>query len=166
MCKQSVLALLQVQTGLKQLDSSVPWLCVRANNDSCSEIHTDDANDTFDAECIAHSHQAITMHNVNAPTLSYLQQLATNAGKICQLSPDRTDADVDVPSLDALHVLYEWIGATSCGIAGKWVYFCPLMPKQIGLCYSLLTRAPCLLVIVMCTSASHGTLALVYTMCC
>ena len=114
--------MVQVQNAFKHSTQAVPVLCVRAHADSCAEIHTTNVSGALDVECLAHQHQNTTMQNVTAPTLQYIQQLAISCGSASQSSQDQADADASLTSLDALHDLYEWVGAVSCGISGKWAF--------------------------------------------
>ena len=95
---------------------------MRANADSCAEIDTTNVSSAADAECLPHQNQNTTMQNVMAPTLEYIQHLATSCGGVGQSSQGQTDADASQTSLNALYDLYEWVGAISCGMSGKWAF--------------------------------------------
>lgn len=111
------LALMQTNDRLKQSKDAVPLLCVQTQHGSIAEVDTA-ASGVLDTECLAHKHQHLKTSQVMAPKLEYMQQVARGAGDAGSVVPEAADALSATP-MAALHDLYEWIGAVSCGIHGQ-----------------------------------------------
>ena len=69
------------------------------------------------SECIAHEHKQVISPGVQAPTVSYMQQIAASAAAA---DPPASDTEIaKAATVDHLHELYEWIGGVSCGVQGR-----------------------------------------------
>jgi len=134
---------LQIRDRLQHALEPVHLLCVRAQHDNVAEIDFAAVNGLISSECIAHEHQQTTSAGVQAPSASYLQQIALSAAAVKHEDNPVTD---DNTPMDHLHELYEWIGGVSCGLQGEfgmqWLLlqnsstYCALNPPE--------TDSPCL----------------------
>ncbi|KAA6429272.1 MAG: hypothetical protein FRX49_00668 [Trebouxia sp. A1-2] len=98
----------RLQHGLQP----VHLLCVKAQHDNVAEIDFAAVSGLISSECIAHEHQQTISAGVQAPSTSYLQQIALSADV---KHGDNANTDDNTP-MDHLHELYEWIGVVSCGL--------------------------------------------------
>ncbi|DBB08408.1 TPA: hypothetical protein ACH3X3_008561 [Trebouxia sp. C0006] len=100
----------RLQHGLEP----VRLLCVKTQHNNVVEIDFAAVSGLISSECIAHEHQQTTSAGVQAPSASYLQQIALSAAV---KHDNNADTDDNTP-MDHLHELYEWIGGVSCGLQG------------------------------------------------
>ena len=111
------IASMQITDRLQHGLEPVHLLCVKAQHDNVAEIDFAAVSGLISSECIAHEHQQTTSAEVQAPSASYLQQIALSAAVN---HGDNADTDDNTP-MDHLHELYEWIGGVSCGLQGEWL---------------------------------------------
>lgn len=111
------IASLQIRDRLQHGLQPVHLLCVKAQHDNVAEIDFAAVSGLISSECIAHEHQQTISAGVQAPSTSYLQQIALSADV---KHGDNANTDDNTP-MDHLHELYEWIGVVSCGLQGKWL---------------------------------------------
>ncbi len=133
---QSILiciALLQIRDRLQHGLEPVRLLCVKAQHDNVTEIDFAAVSGLISSECIAHEHQQTTSAGGQAPSASYLQQIALSAAV---KHGDNADTDDNTP-MDHLHELYEWIGGVSCGLQGEWS-----LPQNCSFVMHLLCSEP------------------------
>ena len=109
------IASMQITDCLQHGLEPVHLLCVKAQHDKVAEIDFAAVSGLISSECIAHEHQQTTSAEVQAPSASYLQQIALSAAVN---HGDNADTDDNTP-MDHLHELYEWIGGVSCGLQGE-----------------------------------------------
>ncbi len=108
--------LLQIKDRLQHSTAPVHFLCIRVQRDSIAEIDFTGVAGVISSECIAHEHQQTRSSLMQAPTVSYMQQIADSADVAASV-PEGASPDASA-SIDHLHELYEWIGAVSCGVQG------------------------------------------------
>ena len=109
------IASLQIRDRLQHGLEPVRLLCVKTQHNNVVEIDFAAVSGLISSECIAHEHQQTTSAGVQAPSASYLQQIALSAAVN---HGDNADTDDNTP-MDHLHELYEWIGGVSCGLQGE-----------------------------------------------
>lgn len=107
----------QVVKGLQRCTGPVHLLCARSQGSSVTEVQLTDNDNILSHECHAHAYKQSKMQAA-APSAECWQRIISEMAVANTADHEEASGFVD-NSMDNLHELYEWIGATSCGVQGE-----------------------------------------------
>ena len=107
----------QVVKGLQRCPGPVHLLCARSQDSSVTEVQLTDNNNIISHECHAHVYKHSTLRAA-APSAECWQHVIAEMAAANTADHTEDFGFVD-HRVENVHVLYEWIGAISCGIQSK-----------------------------------------------